>query len=75
MSPLHLIIKHLISFVVSPAQLVSPSVALLAELVIPFLPPGWEGFEFAPSIDFFLPWSFLGAGTNFVCRFYCFTGF
>ena len=33
MSPLHVIIKHLITLVVSPAELVSPSVALLAELV------------------------------------------
>ena len=33
-SPLHLIIKHLITLVVSLAQLVSPSVALLAELVL-----------------------------------------
>ena len=31
--PLQLIIKHLIPLFVSPAQLVSPSVALLAELV------------------------------------------
>ena len=32
--PLHLILKHLISSVVSLAQLVSPSVALLAKLVL-----------------------------------------
>ena len=36
-SPLHLIIKHLITLVVSLAQLVSPRVALPAELVLYFL--------------------------------------